>query len=139
MQIMDSISIKRRKYFIYEEPLEQHLSDHDLHGMFIPPHTACWRGYIATWKLKYNKLYLIGLKGFDGTDSEHPKLSLQDLFPGQTEIFADWFTGNFQYISCKSDELYVPFSPNWIHITFNKGVLINSKNVSKLSEYIKNY
>lgn len=42
--------------------------------------SACWRGYVGTWEVKTDKLYLVELSG---------QYMLKDNAP----IFADWFTG----------------------------------------------
>jgi hypothetical protein len=42
--------------------------------------TACWRGYIGTWEIKNEKLYLINILGYYQMIDNHP-------------IFADWVSG----------------------------------------------
>lgn len=60
---------------------------------FVAPSTACWRGYLGRWEIKNNKLYLIGLKA---TLKGFKKVGIDYLFPGQEEVFADWFTGTIE-------------------------------------------
>lgn len=45
--------------------------------------SACWRGYVALWKIEDDKLYFVDIQG---------KHKLKD----KTSIFADWFTGTLK-------------------------------------------
>jgi len=57
---------------------------------FEVENTGCWRGYIGTWRIKDDKLFLIGITGrLNGTE-----INLKTLFPeAQDEVFAFWYTG----------------------------------------------
>lgn len=48
--------------------------------------SVCWRGYIATWEVIKNKLFLVRLSG-------HGDFTMEKLFPGKDKVFAYWFTG----------------------------------------------
>lgn len=53
--------------------------------------TDCWRGYIGTWAIREDRLYLIDIEGrmSDGSDAK-----LLSIFPGADQgIFAQWVTG----------------------------------------------
>lgn len=57
--------------------------------------TALWRGYVGTWKITHDRLYLISLKGWL-VDSDDP-CGMEALFPGFPErVFAHWFTGELR-------------------------------------------
>ena len=69
---------------------------------FISPSTACWRGYVASWLIEDDKLYLIDLKAYllkekfrnDGVcKNDCIEVRLDYLFPNQDKVFADWFSG----------------------------------------------
>jgi hypothetical protein len=45
--------------------------------------SACWRGYIGSWEIKDQRLYLVGLRGNYELRGEGP-------------LFADWFTGTMK-------------------------------------------
>lgn len=49
-------------------------------GMGLP-NSGCWRGYIGTWEINGNALYLLSLKGKYLMKSNHP-------------VFASWYTGD---------------------------------------------
>ena len=54
--------------------------------------TACWRGYIGSWEIDDNKLYLVGLEG--NPDKESTDLNY--VFPNQDRVFACWFSGHIR-------------------------------------------
>ena len=67
----------------HDHPAIVQLSDEEFEYQFsdtILLSSACWRGYIATWEIKKNQLYLIAVKGRYQMDGAEP-------------IFADWFSG----------------------------------------------
>ena len=56
--------------------------------------TALWRGYIGTWEILDDRLYLIGLTGEleDGSD-----VSMSTVFPAFPDrVFAHWYTGTLR-------------------------------------------
>ena len=90
-QICDKIIIEDQEHRLYCEPLESFWNEYNLKPDFIPPHTACWRGYIASWKVAGSKLYLTGI------ETENENLKMEKVFPvKQASIFADWFTGELR-------------------------------------------
>jgi len=54
--------------------------------------TSNTRGYIATWTIKDDALFLIKIYSYL-SGSGGKQVALKDLFPGQSEVFASWFTG----------------------------------------------
>jgi hypothetical protein len=75
------------------EPLEAYLEKRNI--VFEAPHTACWRGYVGTWLLENDQLYLIRLNANLRTsdDMEVKEVGMDYLFPGQRKVFAEWFSG----------------------------------------------
>ena len=56
--------------------------------------TALWRGYVGSWEIVDDRLYLIGLNGTleDGTEA-----SLATIFPGFPDrVFAHWYSGTIR-------------------------------------------
>lgn len=56
--------------------------------------TALWRGYVGSWEIVDDRLYLVGLNGTleDGTDA-----TLASIFPGfPYRVFAHWYTGTIR-------------------------------------------
>lgn len=50
------------------------------------------RDYASDWAVDGNKLYLTGWIGYL---SNYQQINMNDLFPGETFVFASWFTGHF--------------------------------------------
>jgi len=56
--------------------------------------TALWRGYIGTWEIVGDRLYIVGLSGTlkDGTEA-----TLETVFPGYPDrVFAHWYSGTLR-------------------------------------------
>ena len=78
-------------YMLSTEPLEQYLESVAPKFRFTPPDTSLMRGYRATWQLdKDDRLMLIDFRGYTLTESAK---GVQYLFPGESRVFAYWFTG----------------------------------------------
>ncbi|WP_077152936.1 hypothetical protein [Bacteroides bouchesdurhonensis] len=93
-QCRERLIYNGEEYYLATEPLASYLIKHYIR--FIAPHTACWRGYIGSWLIEDNKLYLVDLKANIsegnkkfGADKE---VGLDFLFPGQTKVFANWYS-----------------------------------------------
>jgi hypothetical protein len=63
--------------------------------------SANWRGYVATWRVKDDRLILTDISilhavtksGQSGLSTE-PRSVMADVFPSQKEVLAEWFTGH---------------------------------------------
>jgi hypothetical protein len=62
-QIGDSILIDGKSYGLCVLPLDVLFNAMPCRPYFDPPHTANWRGYVASWKIEDNRLLLVGLRG----------------------------------------------------------------------------
>lgn len=123
-QISERIIIEGQELALLTEPLEPLLKKNnailrtyvDLKTELVAPHTACWRGYIGTWELKDNSLYLIAFKGY----KRHEIVEIKDIFQHSSPIKAVWFSGKLRipigrmvqyvhsgYASSFSDELTI--------------------------------
>jgi hypothetical protein len=95
----DVIFYKGQKQSLYSNPLEAYYSDGRKRPNFmIAPdtiRTSNWRGYIATWEVKDNKLYLTDIDSWiDGR-----KATLEHLFGDKYQnggIEATWFSGKLR-------------------------------------------
>ena len=92
IQAGDILSYNGEKTTIATEPLKSYLEPRSDVG-FIFKSTGLVRGYIGTWEIKNNQLYLISLLGFVDNNK---KVDLSYLFPNKTEVFADWFSGDIR-------------------------------------------
>ncbi len=110
--------------------------------------TACWRGYVATWKLENQKLYLIEIKSCDSY-RDYLKADLKSLFEKKYQrgkVFAGWVTDSLlsrqgkliHYVHDGYESIY----EKEVLFCFNKGYLTgtlaidNSK--SRESIYVAN-
>ena len=108
-QVPESLVVGGHRLSLYGEPLSQWLSTLESPPEWPRTATCCWRGYVGTWKVENEKLYLVnvepfgaagqslaGVAGFAtfGSDTSAPAPSLQALFPEATgPVFADWYNG----------------------------------------------
>lgn len=86
-------------------------------GRPVPQSTACWRGYIATWELMNDKLYLVRVNGCHSSSEgeEEVVADLKKLFPERYKdgkILADWVNGDL--ISPQGNLLY------YVHSGFDR-------------------
>lgn len=125
-QMPDVLVLGGRRRELWTNPLESHPAAES--GAFVVERegfvTNNWRGYVATWVIDGDRLYLTGLEApypEDGQGEE--KADLAKLFPGQYNggrVHADWFTG----------ELRVPDGKmiDYVHMgygsTFTREILI---------------
>ena len=105
----DIIIIKGKKYHLACEPFEDFTDEiTGIKPKFRMQTTACWRGYIATWKIVRNILYLTQI---EGELLDNRKVNLETLFPDSNgKVIAKWFTG----------VLYIPMGPllEYVHMGY---------------------
>lgn len=90
-QATEKLYIFDEEYQIQGEPLSKYLEllkDIKLSS----PHTGCWRGYIGTWEIKNNKLYLVDFYGY----TEDGDVGIDYLFKNKKEVIASWYTGELR-------------------------------------------
>ncbi len=130
-QIRDILFYKGKTYYLSTEPLNQLL---DLMGdekpVLMAPNTACWRGYIGTWHIDDNKLYLIEFKGYN---KDHEEVGMDYIFPDQKKVFAGWYTGE---IKISQGEMihyehmgYKSVYEKDLFLEFDKGILVAAREV----------
>lgn len=90
-QIPEVLRFDGREHPMCTEPLEDWF---ELSGRKSPFHGYCsanWRGYIGTWEVRDQRLYLLGL---EGKDDDGADLSLGSLFPDYpARVYAHWYSG----------------------------------------------
>jgi len=129
-QFGDRLIYKGETVSIFSNPLESYFNEKNPrpNDLFKFSCTACWRGYIATWKIDNNYLYLIKL--VEGTcDSNAKEIQLSKVFPdSKGPIKATWFTGTLRiprgkrlsYVHMGYGSIY----EKDLFMTFEKGKLI---------------
>ena len=116
-------------YMLSTEPLEQYLESVAPKFRFTPPDSSLRRGYRATWQLdKDDRLMLIDFHGYSMTELAK---GVQYLFPGESRVFAYWFTGvlkiNVGQVIEYKHRGYESVFENMISIDFLHGVAKNIK------------
>lgn len=69
-------------------------------GTYSFPHTACWRGYVATWKVIDDRLMLVEVEKVDSTAEKLDILEYFAINDYSSEVidgnvFANWHTANY--------------------------------------------
>lgn len=99
-QYPDKIIYNGKKYNLHNNPLEAYFEknpDKRPKGGIIS--TALWRGYVATFEVKDNQLFLkdIEIEYQDTTSKESYNFKwrsvINEVFPDQKNIKIDWLTG----------------------------------------------
>ena len=126
---------------LFEPYLEKH------HIELFADCTAIWRGYIATWKIENDMLYLVEIyANVTGAQSQgHVKcsehticrllsdeaVSMDYFFPNQSKVFADWYSGNLPIhneSASKGKSKYIIFK-------VDKGHIIEQEQVTEQEYY----
>ncbi len=75
---------------MYTNPLSDYFAMGGFNPGFARDCTAMWRGYVGSWEIVDDRLYLIGL---DGTLKDGTEASLASIFAGVPDrVFAHWYS-----------------------------------------------
>lgn len=89
-QLGEVFRMENHHYMIAEQPLTPYLKNSLQSSFFHSPSEDCVRGYFGKWELIHERLFLTSLRGFTKTLDE---VGLNDLFPEQHSVFAEWYNG----------------------------------------------
>ena len=96
---------------------------------FRAPHTALWRGYIGSWEILNDRLYLIALRGHlrGGMAA-----TLESVFPGFPDrVFAHWYSGTLRVPMGRQVEyMHMGFGSRYeteVYLEVQKGVVVGKK------------
>ncbi len=124
LQSADTLIYKDTTYYIYAEPLSSYLEKVELPYPLVAPNTACWRGYAASYVVQNDKLFLTGWRGWI---RDYMQVGMEYLFPGESFVFADWFSG---FISIKDLGRHIAFNgpipiyEGKLRLQFEHGILL---------------
>lgn len=93
-QIGERLIYDGREVSMCSEPLGEFFALGGRKPEFESNCTALWRGYVGTWEIVGDRLYIVGLSGRlkDGTEA-----TLETVFPGYPErVFAHWYSGTLR-------------------------------------------
>ena len=90
-QISERLLYDGRTLPLRSTPLTPFLQQHGKTDLFQMTSTANWRGYVGSWEIAEDRLYLVGLSGRlkDGSTA-----NLDTVFPQSSgRVFAAWYSG----------------------------------------------
>jgi hypothetical protein len=125
----DVLKYEGKTVEIFSTPLEQCFSKQNPRPQFQMTKTSNWRGYVATWEITNQKLYLINL---DGTIKGGGHADMQMVFPNAIDkVFAEWFSSDIRipdgeklkYVHMGFESVY----ERDIILSFKKGALVKKK------------
>ena len=93
-QIAERLRYQGEDLAMCANPLSHYFSMGGINPRFKSNCTALWRGYVGSWEIVDDRLYLICLNGTleDGTDA-----SLATIFPEFPDrVFAHWYSGTIR-------------------------------------------
>ena len=93
-QVPESLLYDGQKLPLRTTPLAPYLGANAQDKIFQATNTANWRGYVGTWDIAGDRLYLVDLKGRlkDGSSA-----TLSTLFPNSDgRVLASWYSGTLQ-------------------------------------------
>jgi len=95
-QVNDIIYIDGRRHYLACEPFWAYIDERTgTSPRFISQSTACWRGYVAEWKITGDELYLTRI---DGHLADKTRATIDTLFPdSKGKVVAKWFTGELYF------------------------------------------
>lgn len=97
-QMPDFLFVNGAVYPLYSNPLEELYDKNrrpDFKAYVDGESSGNWRGYIAYWQIRDQRLFLIGITSF----LRGKRVFLSELFPGRAgdaRILADWFSGELR-------------------------------------------
>jgi hypothetical protein len=133
-QFSERLIYRRENLSLCENPLKHFLESSASTFEFVFTSTACWRGYIGTWAIENDRLYLVSLSGRARTSAggDVKDVTLVDLFPGYPDgVYAHWFNGELR---CPQGELlkyvhggYASTYEKDLFLDVRRGVLVGER------------
>ena len=93
-QISEGLILNGEEVSLLSNPLDSYFALAGINPEFSSNSTALWRGYIGTWEITADRLYLINLQG---TLKNGGVICLETIFPGFPDrVFAHWYSGTLR-------------------------------------------
>jgi hypothetical protein len=120
------------------EPLKSFLQSTGTESLFVPPHTANWRGYIGEWLIENDQLFLLGLNGLIKGNKE---INMNFFFPNTEKVFAEWFSGTIRvphgemihYVHSGYESQY----ERDLYLDVKNGIIISSRLIENNDSHIE--
>lgn len=98
--------------------------------------SACWRGYIGTWEITDDKLYIIGIKSYPG---ENKVFTMKHLFQGKEKVLARWYSGEIRIPYRKMLQYehmgYMSIYEKDLFLEFRDGVMVCKREVDNTKTF----
>lgn len=99
-QVTEILIVQGEELWMCTDVLEAYFVSAETKSPFKWQSTDCRRGYIGTWTIENDRLYLISM---EGRTAHGTPLNLAHLFPGNRDrAFAHWYSGE---IRCPAGKL----------------------------------
>lgn len=115
------------------EPLGPFLASSASPWKFVATSTALWRGYVGTWRIENERLYLVELSAHVEADDQKKDVGLDALFPDYPNgVFAHWYTG---VLRCTSGAL-LQYVHGGFHSVYERDIFIPVQRGRVLGEHV---
>lgn len=131
-QFSESLLYEGKRLSMQSQPLASYLESMPNPPTFQEVCTACWRGYVGTWEIINDHLYLVDLEAH-WQDGE--PVSLEQLFPdcdgaAIQKVFAHWYSGTLRCARGKLlDYVHMGYDSTYersLLLSFDCGVLVKT-------------
>jgi hypothetical protein len=125
-QFSEILFLNGQKHPLESLPLEPYYGPGNPRPKFRAPNTATWRGYIATWEIDRDVLYLKAIRAW----TDQGEVGLPVLFPGRKgPVAATWFTGKLKVPQGKVLKPAVPYPiyGKYLMITVEQGRVVQQE------------
>ena len=96
-QVPEKLLFEGEELDLCNEPLELFIEKTPMTVRFMSPHTALWRGYVGTWEIGEDRLYLKSLDATIEGEKGYEEIGMARVFPDYPNgLFAHWFTGELR-------------------------------------------
>ena len=93
-QIGENLSYEGHATTMCSEPLGSYFTLAGVSPRFAENCTALWRGYVGSWEIRDDRLYLTGL---EGTLQDGSLATVATFFPDYPDrVFAHWYSGTLR-------------------------------------------
>lgn len=94
-QIAESILYQGTHYGMFSQPLDDYFKQRSINPKLdVGSCTALWRGYVGSWEIDNEKLYLTQLLDSNGLFKGTSLIDIDTFFTDvESRVFANWFTG----------------------------------------------
>lgn len=90
-QSPEMLTLDGQTHAVCAEPLARYLRSAGVDRIFRATNSACWRGYIGTWEVIDDCLYLTAI---EGNLESGEMANLKTIFPNTPgPVFAHWYSG----------------------------------------------